>query len=270
MTVTAARAPLPIHPPVPLTCNNTKTVVAPREFRDWLGALRDQAELLRAAGYFVMVPALMLSLTREVLSGTGIAYGGQDCAAESESVTGETPASHLADFGCTCVMLGQQQRRQLRGEDDTTVAAKAARAGEAGLVPVVCAGEAERCSPAEAAETVVAQVRPVMDQLPATAPLVVLYEPHWASPAHQAADARHVGAVQRGLDALRAGRPGVVRTLYGGAVTPGTWTALRDGTHLDGLHLGRAGIDAAVRAAVVSEILADPPAGRAGGDGSVS
>ncbi|MGA5574800.1 triose-phosphate isomerase [Streptomyces koyangensis] len=158
--MTAARAPLPIHPPVPLTCNNTKTVVAPREFRDWLGALRDQAELLRAAGYFVMVPALMLSLTREVLSGTGIAYGGQDCAAESESVTGETPASHLADFGCTCVMLGQQQRRQLRGEDSATVAAKAARAGEAGLVPVVCAGEAEHCPPAEAAETVATRRHP--------------------------------------------------------------------------------------------------------------
>ncbi|MFF2140032.1 triose-phosphate isomerase [Streptomyces sp. NPDC058193] len=250
------------HPPVPLTGTNTKALIAPDDFPAWLADLKDQADVLVPAGFFVLVPALMLPSTREALRGSGIAYGSQDCAATPEGITGETPAGHLADLGCTYVMIGHHQRRQALGENNDTTAGKAARAAEAGLTPVLCTGEIERGTSADAAETVTAQIRPVLEQLSPDAPLIVLYEPLWASREHQAADAGHVVVVQRTLDALCADRPGPVRILYGGAVTPGTWKAMQQATRLDGLALGKAGIDATVRRTVINEILADPPARR--------
>ncbi|MFD3880756.1 triose-phosphate isomerase [Streptomyces microflavus] len=248
-----------VRPPVPLSGTNTKTVIAPRDFPGWLADLRDQADVLAPARFFVLVPALMVSATRDALRGSGIAYGSQDCAAEAEGITGETPASHLAEFGCSYVMIGHHQRRQALGEDDHTAARKATRAAEAGLIPVLCTGETDRIAPADAAEKVTTQVRPVLEQLPAATPLVVLYEPLWASRERRAADADHIAVVERTLEVLSTGRPNPVRTLYGGAVAPGTWKAMRHGTRLDGLALGRAGIDAAVRRTVIEEILADPP-----------
>ncbi|MFJ5846422.1 triose-phosphate isomerase [Streptomyces sp. NPDC092903] len=260
MTANSAPLDLAPRPPVPLTGTNTKTVIAPRDFPNWLAELRAQEDVLAPAGFFVLVPTLMLSMTRDALRGTGIAYGSQDCAAEPEGITGETPAAHLAEFGCAYAMIGHHQRRQSLEEDDNTAARKATRAAEAGLTPVLCTGETERGTPADAAETVTAQVRPVLEQVPVAVPLVVLYEPLWASREHRAADAEHVAVVQRVLDALSTGRPGPVRILYGGAVAPGTWQAMRQGTGLDGLALGRAGIDATARRTVIEEILADPPA----------
>ncbi|MFD3974106.1 triose-phosphate isomerase [Streptomyces cyaneofuscatus] len=259
MTVNSDALDLAPRPPVPLTGTNTKTVTAPQDFPGWLAGLRAQADVLAPAGFFALVPTLMLSMTRDALRETGIAYGSQDCAAEPEGITGETPASHLTEFGCTYVMIGHHQRRRSLGENDRTAARKATRGAEAGLTPVLCAGETERLTPTDAASTVTAQVRPVLEQLPAAAPLVVLYEPLWASREQQAADAEHITVVQRMLTALTTGRPGPVRTLYGGAVAPGTWKTVRQGTRLDGLALGKAGIDATARRTVIEEILADPP-----------
>ncbi|MFJ4609428.1 triose-phosphate isomerase [Streptomyces griseus] len=259
--MTSNSAPLSptLHPPVPLTGTNTKTVIAPCDYADWLADLKEQADVLAPAGFFVLVPALMVTATRDALRGSGIAYGSQDCAAQSDGITGETPAPHLAEAGCTYVMIGHHQRRQALREDDDTAARKATRAAEAGLTPVLCTGETDRGTPADAAERVTSQVRPVLEQLPAATPLVVLYEPLWASRERKAADVEHVAVVQRMVEALSTGRPGPVRTLYGGAVAPGTWKVMRQGTRLDGLALGKAAIDAAARRTVIEEILADPP-----------
>ena len=55
--------------------------------------------------------------------------------------TGEVGAAFLVDAGCTHVIVGHSERRQLFGERDDAVHAKARAALEAGLVPIVCVGE---------------------------------------------------------------------------------------------------------------------------------
>ena len=47
----------------------------------------------------------------------------------------------LRDAGCTHVIIGHSERRQLFGETDATVNARLRAALRAGLVPIVCVGE---------------------------------------------------------------------------------------------------------------------------------
>ena len=71
-----------------------------------------------------------------------IAWGAQDVSEHaSGAFTGEVAAAMLAEFGCRYAIVGHSERRQLYGETDAAVAAKAAAALAAGLTPIVCVGE---------------------------------------------------------------------------------------------------------------------------------
>ena len=84
----------------------------------------------------VCVPFPYLGQARDALSGTSIAWGAQDVSAHaSGAYTGEVSAGMLAEFGCRYVLVGHSERRQLHGETDGIVAAKAAAALEGGLTP---------------------------------------------------------------------------------------------------------------------------------------
>ena len=68
--------------------------------------------------------------------------GAQNVSAhKAGAYTGDVSGEMLADVGCRWVIVGHSERRQLHGETDEIVAAKAARALDAGLRPIVCLGE---------------------------------------------------------------------------------------------------------------------------------
>ena len=128
----------------------------------------------------VCPPATLLFALRAVFSGSEIALGGQDCHAAAEGAhTGDVGAPMLADGGCTHVIVGHSERRASHGEDDETVAAKAAAAHAAELAAVVCVGEsaAER----NAGRALAVSRPPVEGSLPARHPKHRdRYEPVWA------------------------------------------------------------------------------------------
>ena len=71
-----------------------------------------------------------------------IKYAAQDCSAhDSGAYTGEISTSMLTKLGCSYVVLGHSERREYHQESDELVSAKAHKAVEAGLVPIVCVGE---------------------------------------------------------------------------------------------------------------------------------
>ena len=61
----------------------------------------------------------------------------------------------LREAGCRLVLVGHSERRQYYGESDALVAEKAARAAQAGLIPVVCLGESLEERESGATESVV-------------------------------------------------------------------------------------------------------------------
>src|SRR5690606_29797769 len=110
--------------------------------------VRDLLERHRAAPgtgtLGVCPPATLLILLHNLLQGSAIVLGAQDCASEPKGAhTGDISAPRREDAGCRLVIVGHSERRQGHGESDEQVRAKAAAAHAAGLIAIVCIGETE-------------------------------------------------------------------------------------------------------------------------------
>ena len=114
----------------------------------------------------------------------GVTYGAQDVSVhESGAYTGEISASMLAKLGCTWVVVGHSERRDMHAEDDELVAKKAKAALREGMNPIVCVGEPLEVREAEEhVEYVVSQVKGSLANLTNAelAKTVIAYEPVWA------------------------------------------------------------------------------------------
>lgn len=181
-----------------------------------------------------------------------ISYGAQDVSEHaSGAYTGEVSADMLASLGCSWVVVGHSERRQMHNESNELVAAKASVTLGAGMSPIVCVGE-----PLEIREAgthvayVVEQTRASLagldaDQLART---VIAYEPVWAigtGKVASAADAQEVCAAIRGLireianDEVAEG----LRILYGGSVKVDSIAEIVSQPDVDGGLVGGASLD---------------------------
>ncbi|MEO8432833.1 MAG: triose-phosphate isomerase [Acidobacteriota bacterium] len=156
--------------------------------------------------------------------------------------TGEVSAAMLADAGCRFVIVGHSERRRHFGDTGSVLAAKLARAREAGLVPIYCVGETEE-ERAEGlqSEVLAAQMEALLEEA-ADAPLVVAYEPVWAIGTGRAATSGDAARARETLAGLLDGRAGV-RILYGGSVTRANAAELLAGSGMDGFLVGGASLD---------------------------
>lgn len=185
-----------------------------------------------------------------------VALGAQDLHwHERGAFTGEVSAGMLTALGCRYVIVGHSERRSLFGETDDVVARKAARAQEAGLIPIVCVGESLEERRAGRVETVIlGQVDAALSALDPDAGLVIAYEPVWAIGTGEAASPADAAAVARLIrDRLRQAGPGAgdVRILYGGSVTAENAAGFLSEPDLDGALVGGASLDARSFAAIV-------------------
>src|SRR5688572_4007270 len=72
----------------------------------------------------VCPPATLAALAAEILSGSGVALGGQDCHQEkSGAFTGDVSAEMWADLDAQYVIVGHSERRAMHGETDAIVSA---------------------------------------------------------------------------------------------------------------------------------------------------
>jgi triosephosphate isomerase len=199
-------------------------------------------------------PFTALHAVAGAVRGTAIGVAAQNMHPENEGAfTGEVSPLMLKDAGCTHVILGHSERRQLFGETDEGVARKTEAAFRHGLTPIVCVGEtlAERESN-RTNEVVERQTERALRGLGAeqVAALVVAYEPVWAIGTGRTAtpaQAQDVHAFLRGLVARSHGDPAAraLRILYGGSVKPDNIGALMAEADVDGALVGGASLVAA-------------------------
>lgn len=208
-------------------------------------ALRDGSVEL-----FVIPGFLSIEASLGILNDTGVVVGAQDLAsADSGAFTGEVSAVELAELGVGVVEVGHAERRSLFGETDEVVAAKTAAALRNGIAPVLCIGERERTTPADAAAECRRQLASALqDANPGR--VIVAYEPVWAIGAAEPADPAYVTAVCAELHSAIADRPGST-VIYGGSAGPGLLTVL--GPQVDGLFLGRFAHDTDALSLVLDE-----------------
>jgi triosephosphate isomerase len=177
----------------------------------------------------IFAPFTCLGAVARMTQDTPVLAGAQNFYYEdSGAFTGEVSAPMLKDLGAGAVVIGHSERREIFGETDEAVALKAARAVEAGLLPIVCVGETkEERDAGKMWEKVGAQVRAVFEHLDAQqiggGAIVFAYEPVWAIGTGESAtpeDAQE--AIGKIRDLLReiGGEDFAreVRILYGGSI----------------------------------------------------
>ncbi len=226
-------------------------------------AALDQAIGAAAANVDALIcpPAAFIAPAAYQARGKGVLIGAQDCStvAADSARTGELSAGMLADAGAKYVIAGHSERRTQHGESNETVRLKAEAAVAAGLIPIVCVGEtrAERDG-GRVADVIGAQVR---ESVPASAAIVVAYEPVWCIGGDRTPTPAEIGEVHSLIRSVLAERFGAeangIRILYGGAVSPKNAAEIFAVEGVDGALVGRASLKAADFSAI---ILAHPAA----------
>jgi triosephosphate isomerase (TIM) len=186
-----------------------------------------------------------------------LAYGAQDVSQyDSGAYTGQIPGSFLKALDCTYVIIGHSERRQLNGETDEDVAAKAAAAVKHGLVPVICVGEtADDLEQHGPSAVPVAQLKVALSQLSGNVDIVVAYEPVWAIGSGLAATPEQAEQVASALrstiaEALGQDVADATRILYGGSVKSGNIAGFMREPNVDGALVGGASLDVAEFASI--------------------
>jgi triosephosphate isomerase len=196
----------------------------------------------------VCVPFPYLGQVQAALASTAIGWGAQDVSAHtSGAYTGEVSAAMLVEFGCRYVIVGHSERRQIHGETDPLVAAKAGAALAAGITPIVCIGESLAEREAGATDAVVQrQLGAVIEALGGRLPEIVLaYEPVWAIGTGRTASPAQAQQAHASLRATLTGvRAPDVKVLYGGSVKAANAAALFAMSDIDGGLIGGASLDA--------------------------
>jgi triosephosphate isomerase len=209
---------------------------------------------LDGAGEVLVCPtAVCLPAVADVLRGSKVRTGAQNCAAEaSGAFTGEVSADMLAEVGVRDVIVAHSERRSLFGEVDDDFVRKIDRCHEAGLRAIFCFGEvlAERRAGREK-DVVRAQLTGVLPRLSAAtaANLVLAYEPVWAIGTGETASpeqAQEIHAHSRAITAeLLGGETArALRILYGGSVKPDNAADLFGRPDIDGGLIGGASLKA--------------------------
>ena len=206
-----------------------------------------------AARVAVCPPFPWLVGVADVLAGSPVAVGGQDCHHEADGAfTGSVSPRMLLDAGCGYVIVGHSERRHGIGETDDLLNKKARAALAAGLSVIFCVGELLAEREAEQTEAVLdRQLTEGLVGLPTDrlGKLVVAYEPVWAIGTGKVASTEQAQAahafIRRRFGELFGEKPASELLIqYGGSVKPDNAAALLGQPDVDGALVGGASLKA--------------------------
>jgi triosephosphate isomerase len=201
----------------------------------------------------VCPPFPYLSLVAEVVRGSTVALGAQNCFHEKEGAfTGEVSPVMLADVGCKYVILGHSERRHKLGESNDFVNRKVHAAFTAGLHVILCLGETLDERQTNRTDFILEQQ--LAGSLAAVdaaslSRLVLAYEPVWAiGTGHNATpeQAQAAHALIRKWVAGHFGAPAAASLViqYGGSMNPTNAASLLHQPDVDGGLIGGASLKA--------------------------
>jgi triosephosphate isomerase len=208
----------------------------------------------------VFPPFTALTAVADVLKGSGVAVGAQNCHFEKEGAfTGEVSPAMLVDAGCKYVILGHSERRHGMGETDAVLNKKVKAALTAGLHVIFCVGELLAERQTNKTESVLnTQITDGLAGLTAAdlGNLVIAYEPVWAIGTGHVATPEQAQAAHkfiRGKIAAIFGENAASSLLiqYGGSVKPDNAATLMSQLDVDGALVGGASLKADTFLAIV-------------------
>lgn len=236
----------------PIIAGNWKLHKTVPEAQQFVDALQAGITTLEGIEVVVAAPFTALYAISSHLQGTSIRLAAQDVFWETHGAyTGEISAPMLVDAGCSHVIIGHSERRQIFGETDDAVQRKVQAAFAAGLYPIICIGETlEQRQAGETFRIIQTQIRSGLASCnPDQAPhLVLAYEPIWAIGTGETAtpaEAQDVHHQIRGLLAEMWGEAIAqkIRVQYGGSVRPDNVVDLMAEVDIDGVLVGGASLE---------------------------
>ncbi|MBI4240607.1 MAG: triose-phosphate isomerase [Candidatus Rokubacteria bacterium] len=223
------------------------------EARALASAVREKLRRARGVEVVLCPPFTALAAVAEVLAGSSIGLGAQNCHWEaSGAYTGEVSPAMLAELGCRLVILGHSERRQHLGEGDALINRKLHAAVAHGLTPLLCVGEtAEERRQGLTFHVVEGQLRGGLAgaSRDGIVRCMLAYEPVWAIGtgvnATPAQGAEVHGSLRGILSELASKEVAqAVRILYGGSVKPENVAPLLEEPEIDGALVGGASLQA--------------------------
>jgi len=197
--------------------------------------------------------SLHLKTVADRVEGSGIGVAGQNVAESREAgaFTGEVSAKMLKDVGCSHVIIGHSERRQLFGETDSSVNRKVHAAVADGIIAILCVGETlEQREKGAQADVVRTQLEQGLSGLTSSEAdlIIIAYEPVWAIGTGVTASPQQAQEMHRvirstvgrifGEDAAKR-----MRILYGGSVKAENISELMAEADIDGALVGGASLD---------------------------
>jgi triosephosphate isomerase len=235
------------------------------EGRELARGIRDGLKRPRGVEVAVCPPFTALAAVGEVLEGSPIGLGAQNCHwADKGAFTGEVGAAMLAELGCRLVLVGHSERRHLFRETDEEVARKVAACLAHGLTPLLCVGEtADERRQGLTFTVVEGQLRAAWSERSAeeVGRCLLAYEPVWAIGTGvnaTPAQAAEVHGYLRGIvsEVWSKELAQSLRILYGGSVKPDNAGELAVAADIDGLLVGGASLEAASFVTIVRKSAA--------------
>lgn len=201
--------------------------------------------------YAVCVPHPYLFQAQAILTGSPIAWGGQNMSRyASGAYTGSVSPGMLTEFGCEYVIIGHSERRQRGHDTDHSIGERFEVATKAGLKPIFCMGET--LAEYEEGNTDIVTIRQLNAVIAeigvkGLAGGVLAYEPVWAIGTGKAASPEHARSILsflRGyIELLDAEIARNIRILYGGSVNAANAAKLFSMPDIDGGLVGGASLN---------------------------
>lgn len=227
---------------------NWKLNKNPQQTREFLQEFKKSYKAKNAAEKIVFFPpATNLESAAQVLTGSGIEFGAQNCHRDYKGAfTGEISAQVVKDLGAQWVLVGHSERRKIFLEKDELIARKVSAVQEIGLHPMLCIGETlEERQEGKTNLMLNAQLQIGLQGADRKKFVVVAYEPVWAIGTGVVATAEQVQEAHEYIYKLITQMGFSVETpiLYGGSVKGDNAKQLSQIPHVDGFLVGGASLE---------------------------
>lgn len=197
-------------------------------------------------------PYTHLSVAREFLTGSGVAYGAQNISDEEKGAfTGEISASMIKDLGATYVIIGHSERRAKFKETDRLVNRKIKTALANGLKVILCVGESLQTRESRQAYAFIK--KELEDDLKGIYEneldsVIIAYEPIWAIGTGKTATnkdiTKMVETIRKEVEYLYSEKAGKeLSVVYGGSVNLTNCKKILSNEAVNGVLVGGACLD---------------------------
>ncbi len=220
---------------------NWKMQLPLNECVSWLISNKNELLSLGDSQEIIICPeTIAIPSTHTILKGTSIRLGAQNCSKFiTGPYTGETSVHSLMDAGATYCLIGHYERRHYFNESDEEIAQKCLNLSTVGITPILCIGSAH--AEKSLSETLEKQLAPLRSFWLPERNLCIAYEPAASIQGNLAASTTQISAIEQSVRDYLS--PCQIQFFYGGSVDASNAASILAIPGVDGILVGRAGLD---------------------------